>query len=143
MIPIRAPSGTTKSTPWSTGHVPYDLCTPTRLTTDISVTERTEPLGGRLERLERRQDLIDRPDKALEATEVRGILPELPGSLQRLTDARITGEPLVFEVRMAPGRHEPLGCGEPLLELEDPLRERPPRRPRGRNGPRHRPLCLL
>src|SRR5918995_4586239 len=94
MIPIRAPSGTMRSTPWSTGHVPYDLCTPTRLTTDISATKRTEPLGCRLERLERGEELVDRPDQTLEATEVRRILAHPACSLERLADPRVGGEPL-------------------------------------------------
>src|SRR5918994_4524006 len=69
MIPIRAPSGTMRSTLWRTGHVPYDLCTPTRLTTDISATKRTEPLGRRLERLQGFEELVDGPDQALEPPE--------------------------------------------------------------------------
>jgi hypothetical protein len=62
--------------------VPYDLCTPTRLTTDISTTERTEPLSRRLERLERREQLIDGPDQAFEPTELRRLLSELPSSVE-------------------------------------------------------------
>ena len=50
--------------------MPYDLSTPTRLTRDISTTEGTEPLGRRLERLERRGP-GRRPDQPLEPSEVR------------------------------------------------------------------------
>src|SRR6188474_281582 len=97
MIPIRAPSGTMRSTPWSTGHVPYDLCTPTRLTTDISATKRTEPLGGRLERLQGCEKLVDGPDQPFEPTELRRVHPEPPSSLQRLTDPGVARKPFSFE----------------------------------------------
>src|SRR5918995_594803 len=143
MIPIRAPSGTMRSTPWSTGQVPYDLCTPTRLTTDISATKRTEPLGRRLERLQRLEEPIDGPDQSLEATELRRILPEPTSTIQGLADPPVAGEPQLFEGGMSPGRHQVLRGGEPLLQLEDPLCERCPRGTGRRNGSRHRLLRRL
>src|SRR5262245_44687139 len=108
MIPIRAPSGTTRSTLWSTGHVPYDLSTPTTLTRDISATKRTEPLGRRLERLQRRQDLVDDPDQSLEPAELGRILTQLGRSLEGLLDAGFAAEPLGFDIRMSPGGHHRL-----------------------------------
>ena len=132
----------------------YDLCTPTRLTTDISTTEGTEPLGRRLERLQRAEESVDgesglRSHRApADPLGAAGRVPAPRGSL-------VAGEPFIVQFRSPPGRHRLLRAASRFSSSRMPPRAAclptastgrcrssptsPPRRARPRLGDRRRP----